>query len=74
MEEIKRLATFPTNPLGCQDLSAKVATLAGFLSARIMIEPIVFVGHGFDPGDKKIAEKFMKLFELEGLNVLLGTS
>lgn len=72
IEDARRMATFPTNPLGYSELATKLMNLAGHLSVDVVFEPRVFVGHKWTDKDDEIANKFMELFELEGLKCLTG--
>jgi hypothetical protein len=46
--------------------------LKGHLSVRNIARPAVFVGYRYAKEDEEIAEKFISLFELEGLGVVSG--
>lgn len=67
LSEIQRRAQYPVNPLVYNDLSAHLMRLKGHLQVQIVISPLVFVGYRFNEDDEKIANKFMKLMELEKL-------
>jgi hypothetical protein len=62
----------PTNPLGYAEISGKLMNLVGHLSIELTIKPKIFVGHRYTKEDEKIADKFMELFRLEGLDCYTG--
>jgi len=46
--------------------------LAGHLSVRVVAKPIIFVGYRYTEEDEKLANEFIKLFELEGFKCVSG--
>jgi len=72
LKDAQKWASHPVNPLVYAELSSILMRLAGHLSVRPIIRPLVFVGYRYAPEDEKIAEKFIKLFQLEGLNCISG--
>jgi hypothetical protein len=70
--EARKLAQNPVNQLGYSELSAQLSRLRSHLSAGIVIQPSVFVGHGFAEKDRKVVEKFIQLFKFEGFKCNTG--
>lgn len=72
LTEARKLAQDPVNQLVYSELSAQLSRLRSHLSAGMVIQPRVFVGHGFSEKDRKVAEKFIQLFKFEGFNCITG--
>lgn len=72
LSEAKQWADHPTNPLGYAELSTQLMRLAGHLSVRVVARPTIFVGYCYTEEDEKLANKFIKLFELERFKCVSG--
>jgi hypothetical protein len=72
LKEAETFAMHPTNPLGYYQLCSLLMRLKGQLGIRVIIRPNIFVGYRYAEDDEKLAEKFMRLFELEKLNPISG--
>lgn len=72
LSEVRRLAEDPVNPIGYSELSSKLMRLSGHLLARIVAKPKIFVGHSYEKRIEIIVDKFIRLFQLEGLECFTG--
>lgn len=72
LSEAKQWADHPINPLGYAELSTQLMRLAGHLSVRVVAKPTIFVGYRYTEEDEKLANEFIKLFELEGFKCVSG--
>jgi hypothetical protein len=70
LKNAKLTAEHPTNPLGVNELSSLLMSLRGHLSIGLIVKPVVFVGYRYNKEDEDIAESFVELMKLEGLNVV----